>query len=660
MPPDHGESEPLLHDIERQEDNTHPDDPLDQVEENRTSPNRTSLELAEESSDPSATNKHVARIVSKIPDPIRRLVAHICGWSRGPPNPRPHCIAPLLPAVQELPIRMLHRFVPNWKHRIFLFIFYLGLWFMTFTLMFRKSQFATEIEHWGVPVNLGCGDAYWVRNNKCGLDGNLCRPFNGSGLAFRCPASCDTFEVKNPRAVGDQEIIYAPVVVGGPADGNDTSPVYRGDSFVCVAALHSGLIDSENGGCGIVQLVGESKNYIGSLRNGIQSVSFDSYFPLSYTFLDNVECDARDLRWDILALDIVFMAILSLFMTSPRTFFFIVMPAIFWHVGMVSDPPPHTTVASLIERLIGRFLPGMFVAWVMYEKMGIKRTLSGLTAHVEKVVLWLGACWVGALNNYTFDRIPINRLTPHDIDQQPGAKAALAFIIIALVILVAVQAWFFRQEGRLIKYLKYYIFIASVLVFFILIPHLNLRIHHYFLALLLLPGTSMQTRLSLLLQGLLVGLYINGIARWGFDPVLQTSNSLQGDAVHNSPLPVILPPNVTNAEPMSSITFEWMPPPGPRYDGISILVNDVERYRSYFDEEQESRYTWTRNASLGLPEYFRFGYMEGTMTWDFTKAGKWDVDGSWVEMAAGPSRVKRDIENAESESEWLVRQRKVK
>lgn len=163
----------------------------------------------------------------------------------------------------------------------------------------------------------------------------------------------------------------------------------------------------------------------------------------------------------------------------------------------------------------------MLAAWVIYDKMGVRRTLTGLTAQIEKTILWVGGCWVGALNNYTFNWIPIQRLTPHDLDQQPGAKAALSIIVIVLVVVAATQIWFFRQEGRLIKYLKLYIMFGIGLIICVILPDLSLRIHHYFLALLLLPGTSMQTRPALFYQGLLVGLFINGIARWDWDPILR-------------------------------------------------------------------------------------------------------------------------------------------
>ncbi|KAJ4314874.1 hypothetical protein N0V94_006252 [Neodidymelliopsis sp. IMI 364377] len=83
----------------------------------------------------------------------------------------------------------------------------------------------------------------------------------------------------------------------------------------------------------------------------------------------------------------------------------------------------------------------------------------------------------------------------------------------------------------------------------------------------------MQTRVSLLCQGILVGLFVNGIARWGFDPILQTAAALRGDAQLGSGIPAILA-----AVNGTDITFTWDSILR-GYEGVSVIVNDVERYR---------------------------------------------------------------------------------
>jgi hypothetical protein len=352
----------------------------------------------------------------------------------------------------------------------------------------------------------------------------------------------------------------------------------------------------------------------------------------------------------LLGISLFFTILISLFATSPSVFFFTIFTGIFFHVGLASDPPYHATMAGLISNILGKFLPAMFCSFVIY-KYFVKRCLKGLTAQIEKTILWLGGCWVGALSNYTLDWIPIQRLTSHDLEQQPGAKFALAIIIILLVFIVIKQIHYFRLEGRLPKYLGLYgVFVATILLS-LLTPGLSLRIHHYILALLLLPGTSMQTRPALLYQGLLVGLFINGVARWGFDSILQTPAALQGDAQFDSLLPTLLESVISLSLESSNISLRWALPPPP-YDGVSVLVNDVERFRGFADEGYGFNwpFVWPRESELAGPEYFRFAYVEGTRTWDYTKAAIWNADGSWIEMEPGPSRVKARALDSETVS----------
>ena len=297
-----------------------------------------------------------------------------------------------------------------------------------------------------------------------------------------------------------------------------------------------------------------------------------------------------------------------------------------------ADPPTFSDPASLASTQLSKFLPAAFVAVVIYQT-SVRKTLTHLTtAPYEKTILWIGGLWVGALNNLTLDHIPIQRLTPHDLKQQPGAVAALIVIVLVIAAIALYQAWCFRLEGRLPRYLGLYLILGIGLGILAAMPGLELRIHHYILALLLLPGTAVQTRLSLLVQGLLVGLFINGVARWGFDSILQTAAALRQDALLGTDLVSILPPIISN----STITFSW-PGPTKGFDAVSVLVNDVERFRGSGPEM--TNFTWTRRA-LDHPEFFRFGSVRyspfgGVAYSDFTEAGVWGVDGRWVGMKGG-------------------------
>lgn len=475
----------------------------------------------------------------------------------------------------------------------------------------------------------------------CGIDGRNCLPFTNSSIAFNCPANCLGAQVLNPRAIGNVSINYRPLVVGATQDATHPSALgYRGDSFICGAAIHAGVISNSVGGCGVISLLGQKTLFPSVESNGIQSIAFDSTFPMAFDFtksdaVSKASSKCRgDPRWALLVLSTVFTGLFGLFTWTPDTFFAPCFTIIFFQVGMASDPPPYNDYASLASIVIGRFLPAALVA-ALFHRFSVRKTLTNCKANVEKTLFWLGSAWVGALSNYTFEKIPIQRLTGHDIRQQPGAVTALVIIVLVLLAIILYQAWCLRNEGRLPRYLALYFIFGISLGILSAMPHLTLRIHHYILALLLLPGTALQTRISLLCQGLLVGLFINGIARWDFDSILQTAAQLRADALLGSNIPSILEPIITN----TSITFTWQSLLH-GYDGVSVLVNDVERYRGLSDEMS---FTWNR-TSEGTDEFFRFGFVNyapfnGVGYSDFTKAGVWLSNGTWSGIPSGRTGI---------------------
>lgn len=496
----------------------------------------------------------------------------------------------------------------------------------------------------------------------CGINGDACRPFDTDGFAFRCPAGCVGELILEPYTVGNQEVNYKSLVIGGAASETDPESSYRGDSFICGAALHAGVINNVAGGCSILRRTGEKNSFGSVTQNGISSFSFDSYFPLSYTF-EKGTAVCRDPRWPLFSLSVFFTAVISLCTTSPVAFYVSTWFISWFQVALVSDPPFSSDYLEVVSTAMGRFLPAAFVGWAIYH-FSVRNTLTGLTAQWEKTILWLGPFWVAALNTDTFDKIPISRLTPHDIKQQPGAIPALIIIIGVIVTTVVTQAYLIWTEGKLPRYLVIYGIMAGSLIVMIVLPQLNLRIHHYILSLLFLPGVGFQTRPCLIYQGLLVGFFVNGIARWGFDSILQTPAALLGDAQIGSLLPTIAAPILQPDRNGISFSFTNLPQD---ITGIAVLVNDVLRSHIYLDASSSSSsandsstntveqqggkkdttpdtlsFDWTR-PHQGLPEYFRFSYIKtsslgGLWYEDFTKAGVLKADGEWVDMPPGPSR----------------------
>lgn len=184
-------------------------------------------------------------------------------------------------------------------------------------------------------------------------------------------------------------------------------------------------------------------------------------------------------------------------------------------------PPPKIDVA------FGTFLPALFIAYGFW-RLAFRFVLPELTAKgpIESCILYLSGYWVGVLYNLTIDKIPISRLLASDINKRPGGLAAFIIVLIIVIILVVNQIRIIRKTGWLPYYAMWYIFGGLVIMVLALLPGLQLRLHHYIIPMALLPGTAWPTRLSAIYQGLLLGMFLNGGAAFGFDSILQTPDDV--------------------------------------------------------------------------------------------------------------------------------------
>jgi hypothetical protein len=82
--------------------------------------------------------------------------------------------------------------------------------------------------------------------------------------------------------VGDQFLFQCPP--GGRDSGIYGTDTYTDDSFVCVAAVHAGLITIPAGGVVTIELTPGLESYAGSVRNGVESSSWGSW-PRSFVFV---------------------------------------------------------------------------------------------------------------------------------------------------------------------------------------------------------------------------------------------------------------------------------------------------------------------------------------------------------------------------------------
>lgn len=515
-------------------------------------------------------------------------------------NPPPR-IQPLL-YLEELPERLATRFSKSVRVSV-LAIYLLGWFLVAYNVVHPYLTQPSQLAHDPSVevVYLSCLELFWKgKNGECGIDGNQCPTVpENTDVVIRCPALCDrgswTFTM---IPVGDQQVKHRGFYIGGGAHSEDdllTHP-YRGDSFPCGAAVHSGLISPFFGGCARLSYESGSQAAFpgtGGHYGVGSSVTFDSFFGHSFVFrnLAGSFSNCYDPRLLVLVLNIVLGAPV-VYLALGAVFFWTVNVVGFWTIVLATDPPVTVNVldletySELISVGLERLLPTCCILYVLWHT-SVRHTLGPyppdlgmLKSPLTNLVLWYPLYWLGILNNMTFDRLPVDRLTLHDIQEQPGALLAIVSIIGVIVTCAFIQGYKIWLSGRFRFYLAIYgLFVASLVVISSL-PGLTLRIHHYILAMLLIPGCATRGRTAVMFQGILLGLFISGASRWGLASIAETVTSL----LRNDPSGKVLPPTFGGYDVESGV-LSWLDDPlwanstsQAKYTSVSLLINDVERY----------------------------------------------------------------------------------
>lgn len=285
------------------------------------------------------------------------------------------------------------------------------------------------------------------------------------------------------------------------------------------------MISDSKGGCASLQLTGNFTNYLPTTANGLSSVGFPSVFPLSFQFFpSSTLTHCTDLRNPVLAFNILVTCILFIALRpKPIVLFWCLVCIGFWHITLFSQPRSYPPP---IDAAFATFLPALFVAYGFW-RIAFRFTLPAFAnAPIEAAVWYLAPFWVAVLSNVTFFKLPIDRLTASDLTKRAGAITALVIIVVLVFLIILNQARVVRKTGWLPYYLGWYILGGLVALVMALLPGLQFRLHHYIVAIVLMPITAFPTRLSAIYQGFLLGLFLNGVAAFGFASILQTATDV--------------------------------------------------------------------------------------------------------------------------------------
>lgn len=458
-------------------------------------------------------------------------------------------------------------------------------------------------------ISLSCNEekSFWKgKNAACGLDGEKCKPFEDRDVVFRCPALCDRGSwTYSSIPIGDQNIKYRGYFVGGGVlsekNGDQLTFPYRADSYPCGAATHAGILSPLLGGCAKISYIGAQTTFPSTKGfYGVDdSIEFDAPFPSSYVFKELLgTSDCYDPRILVAVLNILF-GFPVMYLCTGFLAFWVITTVGFWTICLTIDPPIIVNVLdpesfpTLISLGLERFLPTVFILYTLWH-FAIGNTLSDpedpkiKPSPVSKAMLWYPLFWIGVLNNLTFDRLPVDRLTMEDLKEQPGSLTAVASIIITIATCAVTQAYKLWQSGKFRVYLYLYISFIFGLIFISQIRGLTLRIHHYILAMLLIPGTGTKGLSAMLFQGLLVGLFLSGTSRWGLASIAETTRALR----RADPSGTIKPPFFIDFNNQTKV-LSWsdqdvdlpdvidgeIQHPSDELRGYSLLLNDIERYK---------------------------------------------------------------------------------
>ncbi|KAI8904646.1 hypothetical protein DFJ77DRAFT_480359 [Powellomyces hirtus] len=489
-----------------------------------------------------------------------------------PVQPLPKLERPIFPTGSQALTGLL-RHVPR-KFRWCSRWLYVAVWVIVAGLLITFNNYkATTVE--GTPTYIGCTDQLWSwRVENCGLNGTYCSPFANQSFVIRCPTECLAVRNQNRRWLeSTQQGFLTSWVVG--------SGSYRADSWLCPSAIHAGVVSEHWGGCAAIDIIGAADSFSGSSANGIDSMNFDSWFPKSYRIRSVESKYCTDFSWGILPVAVLFIALFPLLWPSRGAFVFALVTSGFWY-GVFIAIPVHGE--SWTSGAFGNYFVTLAFTYYLYKLFIKPAMLSPGRFPIETFFLTIVPFYF-ALHMEILTAPMSNFGLTSRAFREPTTLITFAIGVPIVVGVCCVQLWLFRRHGLLLKYLLCYG--LAIIVYFVLplLIGLSMHLHHYTLGIILLPLTRLQNRASLLAQGFLIGLVVQGISRWGaaspFDTAFQNQAGDENVSIPRPEFAISPTALATNG----TVTWQYGPdsgasiPAGLPYDAFSLVLNDMEVYR---------------------------------------------------------------------------------
>lgn len=385
----------------------------------------------------------------------------------------PRITKPLLGKYSIKLVKLFER-LPKWANYLLLFLFYFAWAATIVTITYFSTYHSQVIPYAGDdPVDpqwIGCYASLWSRNSGCGVNGANCEPFTNASFALRCSPKCLLAKTGEQYWIGNTTVNKQPVIVGsGP---------YRGDSWLCMAAMHSGLVTDRSGGCMVVELAGEADYFEGSSRYGVSSSTFPSQFPKSFNVKPCFESpNCADLAWASLTALGIFAFFASTLTPSPSSLFFYTLSLLgfFWVVfGDYSSPRADS---NFLSKAFAQVLPTLAVSYALYQTV-VRTVLPPLVAtHGLDVFIFYILPYILGLDLVELlTYLPDLTLTAKAL-QDP---AQIGMLVGSVVIIGGFGVYFLYWQRKLrrlpwmvLLYGVFFAFFFSVPLIFNLYPHLH-------------------------------------------------------------------------------------------------------------------------------------------------------------------------------------------
>ncbi|KNC85386.1 hypothetical protein SARC_02420 [Sphaeroforma arctica JP610] len=301
--------------------------------------------------------------------------------------------------------------------------------------------------------------------------------------------------------------------------------VYRSDSRVCIAAVHAGVINDATGGCALYrQLDSSASSFDGTFSNGIQSGDSTTFDSTPFEFQKCVSpygCEYWGFTIFLPVALVMFLGLVLLRTTSVVLFACMAVVG-YWYVILIGQP---LYAVSFVQERLGLFLPFLTAVYVLWTFGGNAATPPS-THMIERVILYILPCWAFFHMNYLTLVFPDEDISTGDSASDGGSAVtwnpiSITLLAVALPIVIILLFYLCRsiwRSGNTIYYLLGYTAVVVLVgIFWALVSsQFYFHLHHYQVALIVWPLATFSTRPAAFTQAIMLGVFVNGVARWGW------------------------------------------------------------------------------------------------------------------------------------------------